>query len=146
MYYIKNKNDEIILAANDKKDLINTLIFKPELNESDILETDENYTIYDFELMTEEEKEKKVKAKEEDRINNLTMTPLDFIKALQTLGLTLNQINEYLESNLEVETQLKYCQNVYCRVVKQLCPITLGEITLTCDMVESLFRAKDEDI
>lgn len=81
--------------------------------------------------------------KEENRINNLTMTALDFIGVLQSFGLTLEQINAYLESNLAVKMQLTYCQNVYCGVVKQLMPVTVGDKEITADMVEIAFRVKN---
>ena len=73
-------------------------------------------------------------------INNLTMTALDFIKVLQSLGLTLAQINNFLESNLEVKMQLTYCNNVYCGVVKSFVPITVEGVTITEQMVEKAFR------
>lgn len=76
-------------------------------------------------------------------VDNLTMTALDFIGVLQSLGITLEQINTYLENNLPIKMQLTYCQNVYCGVVKQLCPLTVGSITITAEMVEQAFRAKN---
>ena len=79
---------------------------------------------------------------EEIRINKLTMTPLDFIGVLQGFGLTLEQINAYLEANLEVKMQLTYCQFVYCGVAKSLMPITFEDVTITADMVETAFKAK----
>lgn len=88
---------------------------------------------------TPEEKEEM----EKERINNLTMTALDFIGVLQSFGLTLEQINAYLESNLPVKMQLTYCQNVYCGVAKALMPITYEEITITAQMVEAAFIAKE---
>ena len=66
-----------------------------------------------------------------ERINNLSMTALDFITGLKMFGLTLETINSYLEANLELKMQLTYCNNVYCYVVKQLCPLTVGDFTLT---------------
>jgi len=84
------------------------------------------------------------KAKEEqERIDKLTMTALDFIGVLQSFGITLEQINGYLEANLPVKMQLTYCQNVYCGVAKSLMPITVGDITITADMVEIAFRIKN---
>lgn len=77
-----------------------------------------------------------------EEINNLTMTPLDFIGVLQGFGLTLLQINAYLEANLTVRMQLTYCNSVYCGVAKALMPITYGGITITADMVEQAFRNK----
>lgn len=78
----------------------------------------------------------------EQEINNFTMTPLDFINVLQGFGLTLSQINDYLESNLAVKMQLTYCNNVYCGVAKALMPITYDSITITAKMVEKAFKNK----
>ena len=83
---------------------------------------------------------------EEIQINKLTMTPLDFIGVLQGFGLTLEQINAYLEANLEVKMQLTYCQFVYCGVAKSLMPITFEDVTITADMVETAFKAKYGEI
>ena len=76
-------------------------------------------------------------------VNNLTMTALDFIKVLQSLGLTLLQINSFLDNNLEIKTQLTYCNNVYCGVVKSFVPITVEGVTITAQMVEQAFKAKN---
>lgn len=84
--------------------------------------------------------EKEQRQKEQDRINNLTMTPLDFIGVLQSLGLTLEQINAFLESNLNIKMQLTYCNSVYCGVVKQFLPITIGGIEITASMIEQIFE------
>ena len=82
-------------------------------------------------------------AKEQERINNLTMTPLDFINVLQSFGLTLEEINTFLESNLTIKMQLTYCNLVYCGVVKQFLPITIDGITITNEMVEYAFKLKN---
>lgn len=84
-----------------------------------------------------------VRQKEQDRINNLTMTALDFIGVLQSLGLTLEQINAYLEANLTLKMQLTYCQNVYCGVVRQLLPLEVEGITITDDMAVRAFKLKN---
>lgn len=91
------------------------------------------------EVLTEIESDTQSEA---DRINNLTMTALDFIKVLQGFGLSLEQINAYLESNLDAKMQLTYCNNVYCGVAKSLMPVTVGDITITADMVEKAFKEK----
>lgn len=89
---------------------------------------------------TEEEREEQ----RQDEVNNLTMTPLDFIKVLMSLGLTLEQVNAFLESHLEVKMQLTYCNSVYCGVVKSFLPITIGELIITPEMVEQAFINKNE--
>ena len=86
--------------------------------------------------------EKEEEEKEKERVNNLTMTPLDFIKVLEQFGLTLAQINSFLESNLNIKMQLTYCNSVYCGVVKSFLPIEIDGITITAPMVEAAFKAK----
>ena len=76
-------------------------------------------------------------------VDNLTMTALDFVKVLESAGVSINDIYSYLDSHLEVKAQLTFCQNVYCGVVKQLLPIELGSVTITDEMVEEAFRVKN---
>lgn len=87
--------------------------------------------------------EKEEEEKEAERVNNLTMTPLDFIKVLEGMGLELSQINDFLEENLEIKMQLTYCNSVYCGVVKSFLPIEIDGITITAPMVEAAFKAKE---
>lgn len=84
--------------------------------------------------------------KEQERINNLTMTALDFINFLKQAGLTDEMIELYLNDNLNVKHQLMFCQNVYCGVAKALMPVTVGNITITADMVELAFRIKNGEV
>lgn len=101
----------------------------------ELRETETALEVWDY---TDEEKEQQ----RQDEINNLTMTPLDFIKVLMSLGLTLEQVNTFLESNLEVKMQLTYCNSVYCGVVKSFLPLTIEGVTITPEMVEQAFLAK----
>ncbi len=105
---------------------------------------------YDYELKETETElqawgytEEEQAQMEQECINNLTMTPLDFIGVLQSLGLNLEQINEFLENNLNIKMQLTYCNSVYCGVVKSFLPITIEGITITPEMVERAFIAKN---
>ena len=66
-----------------------------------------------------------------------------FITFLRQCGLTLEQIRAYLSANIELDTQLTYCQNVYCKVARAIMPITLGDITITAEMVEQAFKRKN---
>jgi len=86
--------------------------------------------------------------KEYERVGELTMTALDFITFLRQCGLTLEQIRTYLDNNLELDTQLTYCQNVYCKVARQVFkkPLTIGNVTITAEMVENAFKIKNEEI
>ncbi len=88
------------------------------------------------------------KQAEQERVARLTMTALDFINALKQTGLTALQIKEYLDANIELDQQLKYCQNVYCGVVLQLCPLEIGDtgITLTAEDVVKAFKIKNGEV
>ena len=83
------------------------------------------------------------KIQEQERIARLTMTALDFIGVLKQTGLTALQIKEYLDANIELDMQLKYCQNVYCGVVCQLCPLSFGDITITQEDIIRAFKIKN---
>lgn len=90
---------------------------------------------------TEKEKEQQ----EEERVNNLTMTSLDFIGVFEKFGLDYaTQIKPFLEAHPDLDKQLKYCQNVWCGVAKQVfaIPITIGNVTITSKMIEQAFKDK----
>lgn len=91
--------------------------------------------------------EQEEEEKEKERINNLTMTPLDFIKVLESFGLNLVQINAFLDSRIDIKTQLTYCNLVYCGVAKQFLqePIVIGDVTITAEMVEAAFIHKNRE-
>ena len=117
-------------TSNEREQFAGKYMYGYELRE-----TETALEVWDY---TEEEK----KQQRQDEINNLTMTPLDFIKVLMSLGLSLEQVNAFLESNLEVKMQLTYCNSVYCGVVKSFLPITIGELVITPEMAEQAFIAK----
>ena len=92
---------------------------------------------------TEEEKEQQ----EEERVANLTMTALDFVGVLEQFGLDYNtQIKTFLETNSDLDKQLKYCRNVYCGVVQALCPLDVYGHTITKDMVINAFKIKNGEV
>ena len=125
-----------LLKPCTEEQRVNFIIEQNHTNGYEIRETEENIQAWGY---TVEEQAQK----EAERINNLTMTPLDFIKVLQSLGLTLEQINTFLESNLNIKIQLTYCNNVYCGVAKSFAPITVEGITITKQMIEDAFKAKN---
>lgn len=109
------------------------------------------YVIEDGALVVNPNYEQIKTQKEAERVAKLTMTALDFIKVLQLSGLTLVQINEYLETHLDLKMQLTYCQNVYCGVVQQLCPLSLEKedgtiITITAQDIITAFKAKHGEL
>lgn len=154
MYYA-NINSKNILVGIEK-----SILSKDEYGSSNVqnIEVSEeiynnakqygsNYYIYsNGQIILNPNYEQEQKQKEAERIGELTMTALDFITFLRQCGLTLEQIKAYLDSNIELDTQLKYCQNVYCKVARSVMPITVGNITITAEMVETAFKVKNGEL
>lgn len=90
--------------------------------------------------------EQEEEAKETARINNLTMTALDFIKVLKSFGLTASEIHAYLDTNLDLKDELTFCQNVYCGVVRALLPLEVAGHEITDEMVVAAFKAKNGEV
>ena len=134
MFIAKNK-DLIVLAKDTREELEQALQF---LVYDTIEETSENLQLVNGKYITEKEAEQV----EQDKINMLTMTALDFIGVLKSAGLTSQQIEDYLNTHLDVKHQLQYCQNVYCGIVRQLVPLEVEGITITDEMVVTAFKAK----
>ena len=133
--FIAKNNDFIVLAKDTREELEQALQF---MVYTSIEETDIDYRLYNGEYLTSNE----IAEREAERVGELTMTALDFITFLRQCGLTLEQIRAYLSANIELDTQLTYCQNVFCKVARAIMPITLGDITITAEMVEQAFKRK----
>ena len=87
--------------------------------------------------------QEEIAKEQEERLNRLTCTALDIVTLVKTLGLTDTEILQYLQANPSVQLQLTLCQNVYCGVVRQLCPLKISDTaTLTDEMVVSFFKKK----
>ena len=142
MFYIENEN-KIVLFDEDKQKLQDTIAFMPQYEGLEIKEVPEGYVVYDFKLMAVEEIEEKEALKEQDKINHLTMTDLDFVTYIKKAGVSDEIILQYLQANPSVQLQLTLCQNVFCGVVRHLCPLKISDtVTLTDEMVVSFFKEK----
>lgn len=137
--FIAKNNDLIILVRETREELEQAL---NGIEYTSIEETDTEYQLYNGEYLTPTE----VEEKEEVRINNLTMTALDFINFLKQVGLTDEDIEDYLSANLNVKHQLQFCQNVYCGVAKALMPIKYNDKIITAEMVEQAFKIKNGEV
>lgn len=135
--FIAKNNDLIVLARDTREELEQALQF---LVYDTIEETSEKLQLVNGKYITEKEAEQI----EQERINMLTMTALDFIGVLKSAGLTSQQIEDYLNTHLDVKHQLQYCQNVYCGIVRRLVPLEVEGITITDEMVVTAFKAKHD--
>lgn len=134
--FIAKNNDLIILASQTREELEQALQF---MVYTDIEETDIEYELYNGQYLTQEE----INKLEMERIGGLTMTSLDLIGYLRSTGLTLKEINDFLEENLELKTQLQYCQNCYCGVVASICPLVIGDVIIDKGQVIEWFKNKN---
>ena len=101
----------------------------------------EDKTLQAFEMVKTPEE---LTQEEQNRINHLTCTALDLITFIKSLGLTDEQVLAYLQANPSVQLQLTFCKDVYCGVVRQLCPIVLSEeSTVTDEQVVEFFKYKN---
>lgn len=81
----------------------------------------------------------------EDLINHLTCTALDLITFIKSLGLTDEAILVYLQANPSFQLQLTFCKDVYCGVVRQLCPIKISEeLIITDEQIVKFFKDKNK--
>ena len=87
--------------------------------------------------------EEEIRELKEETLNRLKMTPLDLITAIKSTGLTDEQVENFLNNNLSIKHQLLFCRDVYCGVVRQMCPIQITEdVSLTDEMIVKLFKNK----
>lgn len=144
MYYIFVENNKI--NGCGQAQCLNEEIQNIEVSEevyNAYLEDNLRYIWNGIEIIENPDYEQQAQQRETERVGELTMTALDFITFLRQCGLTLEQIRAYLNANIELDTQLTYCQNVYCKVARAIMPITLGDITITAEMVEEAFKRKN---
>lgn len=136
-------DDEMQPKKQDKiGDLPDGFVYITDAQAAKIQEDDLFYVIEDGQLIENPNYEEQKKAREDARINNLTMTALDFLNVLKQCGFTDEQVEDYLNSHLSIKHQLQFCQNVYCGVAKSLMPIEYEGITITAEMVEIAFKNK----
>lgn len=76
------------------------------------------------------------------RILKMRMTPLDFIKCLESVGITYSQIKDLCNSNDEVDKQLRFCSNVYRS--NNLLDAMCLQFGVTSEMLDKLFEEYGE--
>ena len=148
MFYIED-NNKIVLFDEDKQKLKDTILFMPQYQGLEIKEVQEGYVIYDFELMTVEEKEAKQAQKERKRLDNLSMTRGDVFEALiLAKGLGKAQIRAMIEqAELDTVTKALYL-NRFDEALEfyRGYPIfdMLGQVLgITGEMLDKFFETRD---
>ena len=148
MFYIQ-QDEKILLFDEDKQKLQDTITMMPQYKGLEVKEVQEGYVIYDFELMTVEEKEEKEAQKERERLNMLSMTRGDVFEALiLAKGLTKPQIRAMIEqAELDTVTKALYL-NRFDEALEfyRGYPIfdMLGQaLGITSEMLDKFFETRD---
>lgn len=136
MFIARQDGDRIIAASEDKQKLIAMVA---DCKNTNIEETELEYVFIDGSYISKEEGE----ILQQEKINHLTCTALDLATFIKQAGLTDTEVLQFLNSNPSIQLQLTLCKDVYCGVVRQLCPLKITEtLTLTDDMVVQFFKKK----
>lgn len=99
----------------------------------------------DDEVVALEKTDEEKAQEKENLINHLTCTALDLITFIKSLGLTDEAILAYLQANPSFQLQLTFCKDVYCGVVRQLCPIKITEeLIVTDEQIVKFFKDKNK--
>lgn len=138
--FIAKQKDLIVQVANTRKELEGKIALMPNVT---IEETTETYELVEGKFITIAEKQ----VVEKERIQTLSMTPLDFIKALEAFaGITYAQVKELCDTYPEIDRELRFCQNVY-RNNPMLSQESLAKLPeafrLTEEQIDNLFVAVD---
>ena len=129
--FIAKQGDLIVQVASTKEELKRKMLFCSAYK---IVETNVEYELVNGKFVTPAEKLEE----ETKRIAMLKMTPLDFIKALEEVGVSYSQIKELCNTNEEVEKQLRFCNHVYRGnpLLDKLC----GSFNVTSEQLNELFK------
>lgn len=138
--FIAKQGNLIVQTGETLEELENKILF---LSEVEISETDEVLELINGKYVNQEEKAQI----EHERIQGLSMTPLDFIKALEKFtGITYAQVKELCDTYPEIDRELRFCQNVYRNnpMFSQEALAQLPEaFRLTDKQIDDLFIAVD---
>lgn len=111
MFYIE-LDGNIVLFSESREEITNTVNrYTPQYQGLEIKETDR--PIVDFQFADTIEYDMEKDKKEKERIAMLKMTPLDFLKAIQSLGVSYQQIKALCDANDQVDMELRFCNHVY---------------------------------
>ena len=106
--YIGIKNNIVVVALEE---MPNLSLFNYDVDEW--VETEDEYILVNGQYLIKSEAEDKLEQQRLEQIAMLNMTPLDFIKVLEELGLTWVNLKAIMTQYPDVEKELTMCQLVY---------------------------------
>ena len=114
MYYIFLENDKLggcgeceCLNEEVQNIQVTEEVYNNYINDTDL------YIWNGTEIVLNPNYEEEKKAARHNYAMELSMTPLDFLKAIEPYGITYDIIKQLMANNPQVERELRFCQNVY---------------------------------
>lgn len=140
MFYIQ-QDEKIVLFDEDKQKLQDTITFMPQYQGLEIKEVQEGYVIYNFELITVEEKEEKEAQKERERLNLLSMTKREmFLGLYQAKGITPDMLKAQI-TDPQALIEFEYANDYYRGNV--LIDQVGAQLDMTPEQLDKFFETKD---
>lgn len=104
---------------------------------------DELRYIWDGEKIVDNPNYEKDKADaEHERIMEMRMTPLDFLKAIEQYGITYDMVKQFMEQNPLIERELRFCQFVYR---KHPMLDELATYGITSEILDNIFKVANKE-
>ena len=113
MNYIHIENNKIISCGECP---MNEPFQNVEVSEevyNDFVADHDKYIWNGIEIIENPNYEEVKRQKEQARIMEMKMTPLDFLKAIEQYGITYDMVKQFMEENPLIERELRFCQFVY---------------------------------
>ena len=140
MFYIQ-QDDKIVLFDEDKQTLQDTIAFMPQYKGLKIKEVEEGYVIYNFELMTVEEKKEKEAQKERQRLSLLSMTKREmFLGLYQAKGITPDMLKAQI-TDPQALIEFEYANDYYRG--NPLIDVIGTQLGFTSEQLDKFFETKD---
>lgn len=107
------------------------------------IEDNDRYIYSDGAIIKNPDYEGIKRQKEQEHINNLTMTAQDLLDMIHNLGVSWDSIDDYLNKHKELKLRLTTCQNVFCGILRQLLPLDIDGVEITDEMIVRAFEIKN---
>lgn len=112
-YYIHIENNKIISCGECPMNEPFQNIEVTEEVYNDFVADHDKYIWNGTEIVENPDYEEIKRQKEQARIMEMKMTPLDFLKAIEQYGITYDMVKQFMEENPLIERELRFCQFVY---------------------------------